>query len=468
MTAVSGTDLLAPGARFGHWWIPHEPGSDDRIKRGMLPDSCAAGAVGVQNEGHWQLLKSAAGMDRSEVDAKLSTSGIERRETIWGQTRNESVSLFDGWCIRPRSILNRENDEVWVGNWRAESRGAWVEPHDRASRVEIEFDVAAAWSEPGLAYGREVDLTDAWDPQTRSAALPDPLVRRAEFEGAQISLCLECLVDSSAESLSVRVRTYFLIEEHLAFADIQERWVRPLFEMLSFCFADSARVTDITARDAEHGRHLGLYYPEPLATTSGVEPDGATRLWSQFVVMGDLAECGISFEAAIPHFLEWYKAGGAAALTLLVDSQRPLLDRSVGSRLLSVAMSLEAHEKATPGHNGQVNLRNAVELLLARSGSVGEDLCRLWALRGGKELHRSLPELRARHAAHGHSGHESRFESVQELLDLEHHVAALQWLLRWRYLQRFGLSENDSARLVTEARGYKGMLRAAEAHFDIA
>ena len=405
-------------------------------------------------------------MRRSDTDATLSTSGIERRETIWGQTRNESVSLFDGWCIRPRSILNRENEEVWVGNWRAESRGAWVEPHDRASRVEIEFDVAAAWSERGLAYGREVDLTDAWNPQTRTAVLPDPLVRGAELEDARISLCRECLADSSAESLSVRVRTYFLIEEHLALADIQERWVRPLFEMLSFCFADSARVTDIKALDAEHERDLRLHYPEPLATAPGVESDGAIRLWSQFIVMGDLAECGISFEAAIPHFLEWYRSGGAAALTLLVDSQRPLLDRSVGSRLLSVAMSLEAHEKAAQGHNGRVKLGDAIESLLVRSGSVGDDLSRLWTLRGGKELHKSLPELRAKHAAHGHSGHESRFESVKELLDLEHHVAALQWLLRWRYLQRFGLSETDSTRLVTEARGYKGMLRAAEAHFD--
>ncbi len=53
MTAVSGTDLLAPDARFGHWWMPHESGSDDRINRGMLPDICAAGVVGVQKEAHW-------------------------------------------------------------------------------------------------------------------------------------------------------------------------------------------------------------------------------------------------------------------------------------------------------------------------------------------------------------------------------------------------------------------------------
>lgn len=464
MTTIAGSDLLAPGARFGHWWVPHDLGSDAAIESGVLPDIATAGVVGVRDEGHWQLLLSAARPGQPDIDAESLTSGIGRREAIWGQTRNDCISLFDGWRFRPRSDLNRESEEGWAGNWRAESPNAWIEPHDEASRVEVEFDLAAAWSERGIGEGRDIDLADGWNPQTRTASLPDPIVRGTEVDGAQVNLRRECLVDCSAESLSARVRTCFSIEEHLAFAEIQERWVRPLFEMLSFCFAERVRVTAVTAWVAEHGKRLRLHYPEPLATVPDIEPDGPAQFRSQFVVLGDLVACGTDFETAIPSFLQWYRTGGAAALTLLVDCQRPLLDRSVGSRLLSVAMSLEAHEKTAQGNDGHISVGPAIKTLLARSGPIGDDIKRLWGLRGGKKFHKSLPALRAKHAAHGHSGHE-RFASVEELLDLERHVTALQWLLRWRYLQYFGVSESDATRLVTESRGYQGMLHVAEEQF---
>ena len=73
-----------------------------------------------------------------------SEQGVERCEAIRGETRDESVSLFDGWCVRRRLLRNDAHESVWVDGWRAESWGTWIEPHDMASCIEIEFDVAAS------------------------------------------------------------------------------------------------------------------------------------------------------------------------------------------------------------------------------------------------------------------------------------------------------------------------------------
>ena len=466
MSKTSSHDFLAPGARFGHWWNPRDSASNGNGVLKTLPDKCAAGVVAVRDEGHWQLLVSDVRRRGGETPAVPSAQGVERREAIWGETRDESVSLFDGWCVRPRSLLNNEHESVWVGDWRAESWGIWIEPRDMASCVEIEFDIAAAWSERSLGRVRDLDLSDSWNPQARSFQLPESLVRQVDIGDAQLRLCRECVTDSSAEALTTRIRTYFSIDDELPFADIQERWVRPLFELLSFFWADNARVTGVKARDALHGRWLRLHYPEPLATKEDSVRQNATLTHSQFVNLGDLTELGIEFETVLPRFFEWIGKGNAPALTLLIDSQRPLLDHSVGSRLLSAARSLEAYKKTTQGDNRNVNLGSAIEDLLSRSGPIGCEVARLWKLRDQRPFHSVVPELRAKHAAHGHSGGgDQQFASVTELLDLECHVNALQWLLRWQYLQGLEISENHATQLVSESRGYRGMSVVTEQQY---
>ncbi|WP_420443119.1 hypothetical protein [Candidatus Poriferisodalis sp.] len=465
MTSYSEDDFLAPSARLGHWWVPRDTPTRSDGSLSHIPASSSAGVLAMRDEGHWQLLIRDIRPSGGLVPEDSFAIGVERRDSIWGETRDASVSLFDAWCLKPASRLNRESESVWTGNWWAESWGAWIEPDDLASRIEIEFDTAAEWSERGIGLIRDINLAEVWNPDTRTVVVPDTLVRQADVDGDQVCLRRECVIDASAETLSVRVRTFFAIEELVPFASIQERWVRPLFQLLSLCSAANARVTRIRARTAEHERWLTLHYPDPLGIKSDGDRSGTASAHTPFINLGSLRDCGVDFGGLLSNYFDWYRHGYAAALTLLIDSQEPLLDHSVGSRLLSAARSIETYKKTAQGSDANVNLGAALKDLLARSGPIGQDIIRLWDLRGEKPFHNSIPYLRQKHAAHGPLGNDWRFESVAELQDLERHAGALQWLLRWQFLQGLGVSPHDATELVTSCRGYKGMLASTERQF---
>lgn len=468
MPDYSEGDFLAPGAHFGHWWIPGDTPTRDDGAFSYVPASSAAGVMAIGDEGHWRLLIHDRRLRGELVPDGWADIGAARRVAIWGKTRDASVSLFDAWCIRPASPPNGDSESVWTGNWWAESSGIWIEPDDLASRIEIEFDIAAEWSERGIGLMRDIDLAAAWNPEARTVDLPDLLTRQADVDGVRVRLCRECKVDTSAEKLTVQVRTYFVIEELVPFGDIKERWLRPLFDLLSLCSTVNARVTGIRARTTEPERWLSLRYPDPLATTADTELPKRTPVRSPFVNLSDLGECGVDFGELLPKFFYWHRNGYAAALALLIDSQQPLLDRSVGSRLLSAARAVETYMKTEQGSDTNVNLSMALEELTADSEPIGQDITRLWDLRGGKAFHKSIPYLRQKHAAHGQRGHDWQFETVTELQDLERHVGALQWLLRWQFLQALGVSTADAAELVTSCRGYQGLLAVTERQFAAA
>lgn len=465
MAKIEGTEFLAPKARMGLWWDPRDSDTNDAGELNPLPDRRKAGIMSASSEGHWQLLVSSVEpLDDNAVIRRFSDVA-PRRESIWGRTRDGSVSLFDGWCVSPRSWLRTGHEETWVGNWWAESGGAWFVPQDIADRVEVEFDIAAAWSERGLGPCRDLDLMDAWDPVARRLDLPDVLERQTNIGDSAVKLRRECVSDCGTEAFSARIRTYFSIDGQTALNDVKDRWVRPLYELLSFCWAENARVVEVLARDAQDGRNVRLYYPEPLAPQPkpGSMDSGLTV--SPFLCLGDLERLAIDFGTLLARYFDWIGRGHRSTLSLLIDSQGPLLDHSVGSRLLSATRSLEAFKKATDSGRGRVNLGSAIGELIAHSGPVGEDISRLWDLRGNKPLEKSVPEIRSRYAAHVGGVGNQRFATVDELLDLERHVAALQWLLRWQYLQALGICDGDAADLVTKSRGYKGMLRITEQRY---
>ena len=147
----------------------------------------------------------------------------------------------------------------------------------------------------------------------------------------------------------------------------------------------------------------------------------------------------------------------ASAVALLIDSQNPLLDRSVSARLLSAINSLEAFEKAR-NNTGNINLRKVAQCLTKSTGSVGSDVDAVWKEQGQQKFGNSLARLRADYAAHINPGAEDHFPSERELLEQEWHLAALQWLLRCRYLQEMGLNLTEAADLVTEATDYQEVL----------
>ena len=464
MTTIDRGHFLAPGGRLGQWWLPRNEDWDEHGHLPHLPMRREVGVLASSEAGHWELLVSSTRRPGGETIDEPWTGQLIRREVIWGMANEDHVSLFDGMCLRPRSLLTSESESTWTGNWSAESKRSWISPEDRAAHIEIEFDAGAAWSGQGYGLEADIDLRKCWDSGARTFGMPDALVRNAEVASARVQLRLECVPLVAADSFSVRLRSYFAIEDDLPYREIGGKWVRPLYEFLSFCCATNANVTEVQARDSHSGAWVTLRYPQPLAPLADSSTAGSTSGRIQFASLQGLVAKGSDFETLLGTYFDLQSRGFGAVLASLVESQGALLDQSVGARLLSAIRSLETYEKIRQPNQSKVNLRATVKKLLNDSGQIGDDIKRLWRIGGSRGFAKSIPELRDKFAAHGRSGGYGRFPTESENLNLERHLAALQWLLRWRYVQDFGISAEGAEFLVTESDGYKRSLRVLEQH----
>ena len=420
------------------------------------------GILASAEAGHWELLVSRTRRPGDETIDEPWAGQLIRREVIWGMADEQHVSLFDGMCLRPRSLLTSNSESTWTGNWSAESKSAWVTPGDRARHIEIELDAGAAWSEQGYGLETDIDLRDHWDSGAHTFGMPNALVRKAKVASAEVQLRRECIPLVAANSFSVRLRTYFEIEDDLSYREVGGKWVRPLHEFLSFFCARNANVTGVRARDSHSGSWVSLRYPQPLAPVADRTTAGSASGRIRFAGLRELVAKGSDFETLLGTYFDLQSRGLGAVLVSLVESQGALLDRSVGARFLSAIRSLERYEKMRRSSQSRVNVKATVKKIFEDSGQIADDIERLWRIRGSRGFAKSIPELRDKFAAHGRSGDYGRFPTESENVNLERHLAALQWLLRWRYVQEFGISAEAAESLVTESTGYKSMLRTLE------
>ena len=336
----------------------------------------------------------------------------------------------------------------------AESPRAWIDPNSEADKIEVEFDVGTAWTESPRGHPPRLNLSDSWCPDSRTFTVPDPQVHEARIDGARLQLRSECVPNRSRLGFTATVRTYFCIEDDVPFRDIRTTWVRPLYEFLSFFWLRSAKVVQARAHVGQSQRWFDLHYPQPLAHSGRRHANDDTEGMPPFCALGDILTKGYDVPTLFQRYFGWRRAGYASAFALLTDSQNPLIDHSVSARLLSAINSLEAFEKA-PGNKGRIAADRAAKCLTASTGSVGSAVETVWKEQGQQNFGNSLARLRANYATHINPGAEDHFPCERELLEQEWHLAALQWLLRCRYLQEMGLKLTDAADLVTEAIDYQ-------------
>ena len=170
--------------------------------------------------------------------------------------------------------------------------------------------------------------------------------------------------------------------------DIRTTWLRPLFEFLSFFWLRSAKVLRVRARLRQPQRWFDLHYPEPLARSSSEHADDATQGPAPFCTLGDLQAREYDFAALLQRYFEWRRAGLVPAVAFLVDSQDPLLDHSVGARLLRAINSFETFEKDRT-KQGRIKLHKAVDELIESTGTVGSDIEAAWCEQGRQKFGKS-------------------------------------------------------------------------------
>lgn len=301
--------FLASGARLGQWWASHE--DTDETGPDGLPTDREAGIVASSEAGHWALLISRVRTPGDGTIGDRWSTQVQRKDAIWGLVpAGTCVSLLDGMRIRQAFPFDDSPEERWVGDWSAESKRAWIMPEDRAKRVEIEFDVGAAWSERPRGYGFDVDLDDSWCPELRTFRVPDPLIHEARIGDARLRLRRECVLERSSVAFRARTRTYFCIDDDVAFREIRNRWVRPLFEFLSFFWLRDAKVVRVQAVESEHGKRFDLHYPQPLSSSGNHQVEESVSS-SRFCNLGDLLAKGCNFETLFQKYFAWRAAGYA-------------------------------------------------------------------------------------------------------------------------------------------------------------
>ncbi len=221
-------------------------------------------------------------------------------------------------------------------------------------------------------------------------------------------------------------------------------------------------MTLVRARDSHTSSWGNLLYPQPLASERNSATEISPPVRVRFATLGDLVARGVDFQTLLETHFDLQPKGFGAVLAPLVDTQGALLDQSVGARLLSAIRSLEAYEKTLGTKRSKINLKLTLKNLINDSGQIGDDIKRLWEMQEARGFATSIIALRDRFSAHGQPGHRGRFPTESENLRLEQHLTALRWLLRWRYLQAFGISAEAALALVTESADYRYMIRALE------
>ena len=466
MSDFQTPSFLAPDARLGHWWVPSD-GDSDELSSGGLPERREKGILTSSETGHWALLVSKMDLSGDDTTQDRRVAGVPRRDAMWGKVPKTRVSLLDGMRIDPGSWFERDPQETWIGGWFAECPVAWIAPDERADKIEVEFDVGTAWAEKPRGYGYALNLNESWCPQSRTFTAPDPQAHHARIDSARLQLRSECDPDSSRLVFLATMRTYFRIEDNVTFRDIRTRWVRPLYELLSFFWLRSAKVVRIRARHSQHHKWFDLHYPQPLAPSGKQPTDDTTPSIAPFCTLGDILAKGHNFETLLQKYFAWRQGGYAPAVASLIESQNPLLDHSVSARLLNAINSFEAFEKTRTNTKRRFKLHHDVNKLVTAAGSVGSEIEDVWKHQGQKKFGNSLARLRTEYAAHSKQGNEKHFPTEPELLEQEWHLTALQWLLRQRYLESIGLHPTDAEALVTKAIRYREERAAIRTHYQL-
>ena len=457
--------FLAPKARLGTWWTPDTEDADEDGVLLSLPGRRAPGVLTFQDNGEWTLLLSYALPSPEEIETEFWSTDLIRRERIFGNVAGRGYTLFQGTRTTWNTDLQTYLDEIWTGSSCVEASRLWVSGTDRLEKLYVAFDAAATWSERPHGHGVHVNLQDHWDRETDSFTLPPSVSYEASIDSGLVQLRRGCSCALSSDNLSVLLTTEFEVEDDVELGSVREKWIRPLYDLLSFFWLQDPGVRKIQAKLPQHNQLLDLHLVQPL--TSEPEVDDPNReSQAPFATLEGIIAKGYSFQDLCGGFWDCRERGIGRAIELLNESQDSLFDRSIDAQLLNATKSLEAYVAATRPSKPRVNVSRAIKYLLEFTDAVGEEIQEIWRIRGRKYFENSIPEIRKAYAAHGQHGDSQGKRGEDELVDQHWHVVALQWLLRRRFLEEMGFDSGTSTELVVESRGYQKACEAMRVHYQ--
>lgn len=458
-------DFLAAGTRLGTWWVPEEADLNAEGNLDSLPERREAGLFATATDGEWSLLL-ATELDLEDGPLSDPTPrGFQRREAMWGKTRDSALSLFDGTLTAGATDEVTYAHNVWRGPWHVDSPTDWFFESDRVEHIYIEIAAASPWNDMPPGQGRKHNLHLQWDHEEGVFKRPDPVGHDATINGTLIQLITGVASHHSASRFEFDLTSHFSVTDDVAIGHVLEKWVEPLHDLIGIFWLKNPGIVSVSVQRPSRLEPSRICYSVRFMPVEANSVLNSRYRFAPFTTVEGLAKCGYNFEDLVTGYWDARVRGYGRAIQRLNESQDSHLDYSLDARMLSATKSLEAYEKARTGRTGNVDIAKAADQLIEATGSIGVEICDIWMSRGQQLFKNSIARIRNEYLAHEQSGIRLKTRSDIELADQYWHHVALQWLLRRRLLATIGVQDSVADRLVADSLAYKEGIRVMRDHY---
>lgn len=450
----------------GEWWI------EDRtdLPKGAYepPENTVAGTLDDSGTDGWSL-ETIGGIsghllyDRLGSDAPMPVGPA----TIWGvNTDQQSFSLFSCYTAQTKLVIPslRGGTERWRIGAIASGRGIWVKPETPVDEITVEYRDLAAWAWHRHELGVEPDFTED------GVILSVSLVRNfldAHVQGCPVTLSWRRKAEITQGPFDVGLTAAFTIADKITIAEIAEKWVFPLGQLLSLLTLSRCNVISVEVRVAEGeadgaGKTVNLRFPQASDHNREGEEDQDPlgRQLDMLATRTFLEERGVDLTALLNAYFDFKSNRKLSdALEHFLESQAITGTGDVDEALRRLFNSFEnLHTALFPGTvEDSQELADAIKELVSNSPAKHRDeLAHRLGQNKSKSIKQKLQDLvdicgeatsrvlamhpdlvtDARDArneiAHANPSSASRWERVGVLVDL-------QWLIRHALLQQLGV-----------------------------
>lgn len=331
---------------YGEWWIDtrkHPP------KQYKPPRHTVAGELSADGTSDWTLEtigSLTAGSIFEHVASRVVGSEDDLVTIRGADNSGKSFSLLG--CFDLQSIWHsnsiREGVQRWHVSTIAQGEGIWVDSETMIDQVNLELRDLDAWA----VDPRDPDIERDFEANQLTFSL-SPRIEPAPAQGGRIERCHGRSWNVSTETVEANANAVFKIHDTLRLDEINEKWVRPLTEMVSFFAMRPSFPTSISARlverfGQEHPIYVNLRLPQELdgvdLSTNG---DGVVaRQLEMLATRRTLREQGIGLDDLLAGWFALQTDDKlSAALVSLNDSQARRRGFKFDDSLLYACNSLE-------------------------------------------------------------------------------------------------------------------------------
>ena len=312
----------------GEWWI--EDRTDIPLVDYKPPEHTVAGTLNDSGTENWSLdtIGNVGGQslfDRLVGKTKRSTGPA----TIWGVNADlRAFSLLNCYTVRTTfhfGSLREGTERLQVGTI-VEGDGIWVDSETLVDEITIKYQDLAEWAWDRQERGAEPEFTADGVILTISLI---PNVQEARAHEYPIQLSWGRNAPLTDGPFNVMPSASFTIADTLRIADIAEKWMLPIGQLLSLLTLSHCGVSRIRGRIINeqvdgHAKYVNLRFQQSSALTGvdGRKTGPLERQLDMLATRTALDEKGINLTALLSAFLELKEDPKLSdALSHFLDSQ---------------------------------------------------------------------------------------------------------------------------------------------------